>query len=131
MERNRNRGGYKMHNLRVGVVYLTCTSLCMHDFINMQSDWSRTKSPGGGAVPIKESVATENASRPTQKTKGEMLPDFSTQLWLYCTRLLLKRHQKQVLLHRANPKTAGFIPSPSHFNFVSALPGPHFLQCHQ
>ena len=71
-----------MHNLRVGVVYLTYTSMRMHDFINMPSDWSRTKSLGGGAVPIKESIATENASRPTQKMRGEMLLDFSTHLWL-------------------------------------------------
>ena len=36
--------------------------------------------PGGGAVPIKESIATENASRPTQKSRGEMLPEFSTDM---------------------------------------------------
>ena len=77
------------------MVYLTYTSLRMRDFKNMQSDWSRTKLHEGGVVPIKESVATENASRPTKENKrGEMLPGYSTQLWLYCTRLLLKRHQK-------------------------------------
>ena len=51
---NRNQGGYQAHILQVGPQYLT---YCV---INLASDWSRAKSPGGGAVPIKESVATEN-----------------------------------------------------------------------
>ena len=37
--------------------------------INLASDWSRAKSPGGGAVPIKESVATENHNQ-SRKREG-------------------------------------------------------------
>ena len=86
-------------------------TLRMWDFINMLFDWSRTESPGGGAVPVKESVATENASRPTQKTRGDMRPDFSTQLWLCCTHLLLKRHQKPSRNKRYSTEPSRALPT--------------------
>ena len=97
--------------------------------INLVSDWSRAKPPGGGAVPIKESVATENASQPTQKTRGEILLDFLPSSG-YTSRACCWKYTRSLLETSAPPKTAGFIPSPSHFN-LCVSPAHFFLQRHQ
>ena len=90
-----------MHILlsRVGPQYLTYCA------INLMSDWSRVKLQGGGAVPIYESVATENASKINPENERVDAAGLSTQRWLYCRPLLRKGHHKPSRNKRYPTKT--------------------------
>lgn len=65
---NRNRRGY------TGTYPMSRPPVSILLWINLVSDWSGAKSPGRGAMPIIESIVSENASQPSQKTRGVMLP---------------------------------------------------------